>query len=139
MKKLSTSIKIYITLILILTILSAVSIFLPESQGMLPTQELPASKIVLALANAGIILVFYGGLGFLGLKLARKIGFSDIWDSEISNRQRFLIPAIVGIGTGILIIIGDAIFSQFHDLGPFPIPRFLRPSLLPSLPVSVKR
>jgi hypothetical protein len=124
MKKLSTSIKIYITLILILTILSAVSIFLPESQGMLPTQELPASKIVLALANAGIILVFYGGLGFLGLKLARKIGFSDIWDSEISNRQRFLIPAIVGIGTGILIIIGDAIFSQFHDLGPLPHPPF---------------
>ncbi|GAI72004.1 unnamed protein product, partial [marine sediment metagenome] len=32
----------------------------------MPTQTLPASKPVLALLNAAIILILYGGLGFIG-------------------------------------------------------------------------
>ena len=63
MKKLSTSIKIYIGLIITLTILAAISVFLPFP-GLLPAQELPASKPVLALVNASIMLILYGGLGF---------------------------------------------------------------------------
>ena len=126
MKKLSPSIKIYIGLIIALAILAAINVFLPQGSFLpiLPEQELPASKPVLALANVGIMLVVYGGFGFLGLKLSQKLGFADLWDSKISNRQRFLIPALIGVGIGIFLFLADAIFSQFHTLGALPHPPF---------------
>ncbi|MFC2060467.1 type II CAAX prenyl endopeptidase Rce1 family protein [Chloroflexota bacterium] len=124
MGKLSPSSKIYIVLITLLAIMAAISVFLPTFQGLLPPQELPASKPVLALVNAGIMLVVYGGLGILGLKLSQKIGFTDLWDSRISNRQRFLIPALIGVGIGVFFVVVDVIFSQFHTFGPLPHPQF---------------
>jgi membrane protease YdiL (CAAX protease family) len=123
MKKVSLSLKIYIGLIVTLAILAAINVFL--SQGVfLSTQTLPASKPVLALANAAIMLILYGGLGFLGLKLSSKLGFADIWDLRVSNKQRFLIPALVGGVIGIFFILADVIFSKFHSLGPIPHPPF---------------
>lgn len=126
MRKLSLSIKIYIGLIITLAILAAINIFLPQGPFLpiLPEQELPASKPVLALVNAAIMLILYGGLGFLGLKLSQKLGFADIWDSKVYNNQRFLIPALVGIVIGVFFIFADAILSQFHTLGPLPHPPF---------------
>ena len=126
MRKLSLSIKIYIGLIITLAILAAVNVFLPQGSFLpiLPEQELPAPKLVLALVNAAIMLILYGGLGFLGLKLSQKLGFADIWDSKISNKQRFFIPALIGIGIGAFLILGDTILSQFHALGPLPHPPF---------------
>ncbi len=123
MKKVPLSLKIYIGLILTLAILAAVNIFLPQG-AFLPTQTLPASKPVLALVNAAIMLILYGGLGFLGLKLSQKIGFANIWDLKVSNKQRFLIPALVGGGIGIFFILADLIFSKFHTLGSIPHPPF---------------
>ena len=126
MRKLLPSIKIYIGLIIALAILAAIGVFLPQGPFLptLPEQELPASKPVLALVNAVIMLVLYGGLGFLGLKLSQKLGFTDLWDSKISNKQRFLIPALVGIAIGVFFILVDVILSQFHTLGSFPHPPF---------------
>ena len=124
MGKLSPSTKIYIGLIVILAVLAAINVFLLTSQGLLPSQELPASKPVLALVNAGIMLFLYGGLGFLGLKLSQKIGFANLWDSKISNKQRFLTPALIGVGIGVFLILADAIFSRFHTFGPLPHPEF---------------
>lgn len=126
MRKLSLSIQIYIGLIITLAILAAISIFLPQGSFLptLPEQELPASKPVLALINAVIMLVLYGGLGFLGLKLSAKLGFADIWDLKVNNKQRFLLPALVGIAIGVFFIFADAILSQFHTLGPLPHPPF---------------
>lgn len=126
MKGLSLSIRIYIGLIIALAILAAVNTFLPQGSFVpaVPEQDLPVSKPVLAIVTACIMLVLYGGLGFLGLKLSQKLGFPVIWDSRISNRQRFIIPALVGLGTGIFIIIADAILSRFHMLGPLPHPPF---------------
>jgi hypothetical protein len=126
MKKLSLSTKIYIGLIIILAILAASNVFLPHGSFLptVPDQELPAPKPVLALVNAAIMLILYGGLGFLGLKLSRKLGFADIWDVRITNKQRFLIPALVGVGLGISFILVDRLLSQFHTLGPLPHPPF---------------
>ena len=93
-------------------------------QGSLLPAQLPASKPVIALVSAAIALVLYGGLGFLGLKLSQKLGFADLWDPKVSNKQRFLLPAFIGIGLGIFFIIADAIFSQFQALGPLPHPPF---------------
>jgi len=123
MKKVSLSIKIYIGLIIALSILAAINVFLPQGT-FLPTQTLPASKPILALVNAVIMLILYGGLGFIGLKISQKISFADIWDLRVSNKQRFLIPALVGGGIGIFFILVDVIFSKFHTLGPIPHPPF---------------
>ncbi|HEC78962.1 MAG TPA: CPBP family intramembrane metalloprotease [candidate division WOR-3 bacterium] len=126
MNKADLSIKTYIALIIAFTILAAINIFLPQGSFLpiLPEQELPAPKPVLALVNAVIMLVLYGGLGFLGLKLSQKLGFADIWDSKVSNKQRLLIPAFIGLGIGVFFIFADAILSQFHTLGPLPHPTF---------------
>ena len=123
MKKVSLSLKIYVTLIITLAILAAINVFLPQG-AFLPSQTLPASKPVLALVNAAIMLILYGGLGFIGLKLSSKLGFIDIWDLKVSNKQRFLIPALVGGGIGIFFILADVIFSKFHTLGSIPHPPF---------------
>ncbi|GAJ12997.1 unnamed protein product, partial [marine sediment metagenome] len=60
MKKVSLSLKIYIGFIVTLAILAAINVFLPQGV-FLSTQTLPASKPVLALANAAIMLILYGG------------------------------------------------------------------------------
>ena len=80
--------------------------------------------ITTTLANAGIMLILYGGLGFLGLKLSKKLGYAELWDPRISNKQRLLIPALVGISLGLFIILVDLIVGRFHTLGPFPHPPF---------------
>ncbi len=126
MKKISPSIKIYIGLIITLSILAAINVFLPQGSFLptLPEQELPPPKPILALVNAAVTLILYGGLGFLGLKLSQKLGFADIWDLKVSNRQRFLIPALIGVGLGVFLILADTIFSKFHALEPLPHPPF---------------
>ena len=125
MKKLSPSIKIYIALTITLAILAAINVLLPQGSFLpiLPSQEL-TSKPMIALVNACTILILYGGLGFLGLKLSQKLGFADIWDSKVSNKKRFLIPALVGIAIGVFFIFVDSTLSRFHTLGPLPHPPF---------------
>ncbi|MFC1619182.1 type II CAAX prenyl endopeptidase Rce1 family protein [Candidatus Neomarinimicrobiota bacterium] len=124
MERLTSSLKIYLGLVILLAILSAISIFLPAYQGLMPTGELPASKPVLALANAAMALFLYGGLGYLGYFLSRKLGFADIWDSDVTHRQRLLFPALIGVGLGVFFIVADTLFSRFHTLGALPHPAF---------------
>lgn len=121
--KLTNSTKIYFTLVLILAILSAIYVFFPIDTD-LGQFELPASKPILAIATFFMILIIYGGLGFIGLMLAKKLGFAKIWDKNVSNKQRFLIPALIGAGIGLFFIVADYIFSQFHSLGALPHPAF---------------
>ncbi len=126
MQWLTCSIRIYVILIIILAALGTANVFLPQGSftGTLPEQQLPASKPVMALVTAAIMLVVYGGLGFLGLQLSQKLGFSAPWDSDVSNRQRFLIPLLVGMGTGVFFIVVDALLRNLHTLGPLPHPPF---------------
>lgn len=76
MKKMSLSVKVYISLIITLAILAAINVFLPQGSFIptLPEQELPAPNPVLALMSAAVMLILYGGLGFLGLRLSQKLG-----------------------------------------------------------------
>ena len=124
MKKLSLSVKIYIALVVTLSILTAINAFLPQEDFIVADQEIPMPKPIIALVNAGIMLVLYGGLGFIGLKLSQKLEFADIWDDKVSTGQRFLLPALVGIGIGLFFIVADVILSQFHSLGSLPHPSF---------------
>jgi hypothetical protein len=124
MKNLSLSIKIYIALVVILSILTAINAFLPQGEFAQPDQEIPIPNLIIALVNAGTVLVLYGGLGFIGLKLSQKLEFPDIWDDRVSTKQRFLLPALVGMGIGLFFIVVDVLLSQFHPLGPLPHPPF---------------
>ena len=103
-QRLSPSIGIYVVLIIVLAALGATNTFLPQG-SLLPEQPLLVSKPVMALLTAGMMLVVYGVLGFLGLRLSQKFSFPALWDPAVSNRQRFLIPAYVGLGTGAFCIL----------------------------------
>lgn len=113
----------YFILIGILAILSAVAVFLPTG---IPVElaELPGPKALMAGINFGTMVVVYGGLGFLGLILSRKLAFADIWEKEVTHRQRFVTPLLVGIGIGLFFILADQIFIRFHSFGQLPHPPF---------------
>lgn len=116
--------KTYYALMAILAVCSAISVFLPQG-NLVPQGKLPASKPILALATAAIMIVLYGGLGFLGLKLSRKLEFADIINREVSNKQRFLVPLIIGALLGVFFILCDIIFATYNGIGrmihpPFP-------------------
>jgi membrane protease YdiL (CAAX protease family) len=117
------SIKIYFGLIMLLALLVFAGTFLPMGT-MIPTQEITISPLSRALLSAGIALVVYGGLGFVGLVLTKKLGFADIWDERISIKQRFVIPAAVGAACGVFLVIADMVFSGLHPLGSLPHPPF---------------
>jgi len=125
-QQISPSTKLYLLLILLLAILSALNAFLPQGElaATIPENQLPASKTTIALVTAGTMLVIYGGLGFIGLKLAEKLDFPKLWDNAVTNRQKFLVPVVVGIAIGIFFILADAIFQRWHSLGALPHPPF---------------
>jgi membrane protease YdiL (CAAX protease family) len=125
MNKLSSSLKIYFVLIILLAIFSAISVFM--SQGllaMMPEQEFPAPLPLMALINFFTMIILYGGLGFIGIKFSSKIGFPDLWDTKISNKNKILFPAFTGIIIGILFILVDSIFTKLFPLPPQMHPEF---------------
>jgi hypothetical protein len=113
-------------MIALLAGLAALTVFLPMGQlgGGFRPEDMPASKPVMALAIAGGMLVVYGGLGRIGLALSRKLGYPDVWDQRVTNRQRFLIPAALGACLGLFLVAADAVLSRFQSLGPIPHPPF---------------
>jgi hypothetical protein len=119
----SRSQKTYFLLVLLLAVISSTNIFLPQG-ALLGVYELPASRPVTALAAFFIVGIIYGGLGLLGLHLSNKLGFSSIWSESVTNNQRFVQPALIGIGIGIFFIISDIVISNFNTVGHLPHPPF---------------
>ena len=120
MRSISISTRIYIGLVITLALMAAVNIFLPQGSFLpLPSEEeLVASIEVLAMINVAVVLILYGGLGFLGIILSKKLGFPDLWDSHITNRQRFFLPALVGAGWG-FFYVADLFSAGFMGLERF--------------------
>ena len=131
----SISFKTLLGLVSLLAVLSAVNTFIPQGSS-LPLEDLPLSKAVFAVAITFVVFIIYGLLGIIGMKLSRKIGYPDIWDDNITNRERFLIPVFIGGLLGLGLIVIDFIFSKFHDLGSFPHPPFPT-SLIASLSAGI--
>ncbi|HEV2766074.1 MAG TPA: hypothetical protein VGV38_24025, partial [Pyrinomonadaceae bacterium] len=46
-------------------------------------------------------------MGLAGLMLSRKTGFPEMWDARVTNRQRFLVPALVGLVYGVVTVLKD--------------------------------
>ncbi|MFW6311917.1 MAG: type II CAAX prenyl endopeptidase Rce1 family protein [Nanoarchaeota archaeon] len=120
------SLKVYLILIVILIFSSVISVYLPQAQMIsIQQQELPASKNIIALVNALIMLILYGGLGCIGLRLSKKIDFPELWDNKYSAKEKLVYPAVLGSTAGLFLIILDYIFSFFNGFGklihpPFP-------------------
>lgn len=89
-----------------------------------PMPDMGVSNAVLGLANAGIVLVVYGILGWAGFWFARKLGLPGIF-SEDGNWQRwFMIPLMLGLVCGVFIIIGDVLFAPINGFGRLVHPTF---------------
>ena len=89
-----------------------------------PMPETKIPPVILGLANAGIVIVFYGLLGLAGNWFARKLGFPVIFREDGNWRSWFFIPLMIGLGCGLILILGDLIFAQFNGYGRFPHPAF---------------
>lgn len=70
-------------------------------------------------------------MGFIGLLLARRTGFPELWDAKVSNRQRFLIPVVIGLVYGVVTVIIDLRNpSPVHLKLPLSIPFYTYGALL---------
>jgi membrane protease YdiL (CAAX protease family) len=123
MKKMSPSTIVFFGLVLLTAALAAIATFMPQGlDEMMPEDSAPLWQF--ALIAAGSVLFLYGGLGYVGLRLTRKLGYPDLLDTRVTTRQRFVIPCIVGLWLGLIFIVADNIFSRFHQYGPLPHPPF---------------
>ncbi|MEP6743264.1 MAG: hypothetical protein ABJB61_12250 [bacterium] len=70
-------------------------------------------------------------MGLIGLVLARRTGFPEIWDSKVSNRQRFLIPTFIGLVYGVITVLKDLPNPEpVHLKLPLSIPFYTYGALL---------
>ncbi len=70
-------------------------------------------------------------MGFIGLILARRTGFPEIWDTKVSNYQRFLIPTFLGLAYGAITVMEDLPNpSPAHLKLPLSIPFYTFGALL---------
>lgn len=90
----------------------------------IPVPDMGVSDSALGLANAGIVLVVYGILGWIGYLFARKLALPGIFSEDGDWGRWFFIPLFLGLICGILLIIGDLLFAPINDFGRFPHPTF---------------
>lgn len=130
MQRISLSWRIYWLLVGALVAGFTLNAWLPQGsvidaamQAQAAQQAMPP-RWQMALVYAGVALVLYGGLGAIGMALARRTGFADLWDPGVTNRQRFLVPALWGAALGLTFIVADSLFSRVNPFGGFPHPPF---------------
>jgi hypothetical protein len=109
MQRLSVSTKVYLGLIVSLVILRLILTFTP----------IDFRVSAQAIAFTWVALVIVALLGFIGVWLSRQTGFPEIWDPEVTNRQRLLIPALLGLGSGILLVL---VVNQAQLSGQMSVP-----------------
>jgi hypothetical protein len=74
------------------------------------------------------IIAVVGLAGLAGIWLSHRTGFPAAWDTRVSNRQRFVIPALLGIFLGLLesgldvLVHGMQFFAQFGTLPAYNAP-----------------
>jgi hypothetical protein len=118
-KRLSLSTKIYLGIVLFLLVYAVIASLRAHLQS-LSSAGLPFAfdsllaadfwqPLALTLGNTAIT----AGLGYAGLFLSSRIGFAAMWDESVTNRERFLRPALVGVGIGAFLCIFDLIAGRF--------------------------
>lgn len=97
MKSLSPSVKIYIGVVLFLCAVKVLFLLFPTA---FPLAEQESAFLWTTIAVIAL-------LGFVGPILSRRTRIPDIWDSNVSVRQRFLLPTIIGLVYGVITVIRD--------------------------------
>lgn len=97
MKNLSSSTKTYLGLVLFLIAVKIVFLLFPRA--------FPLAEQESAFHWATILIIAL--MGLVGLILSRRTGFPEIWSATVSNRQRFLLPAIIGLVYGVITVAKD--------------------------------
>ena len=78
----------------------------------IPLPDIGVSNAVLGLANAGIVLVVYGILGWVGFWFARKLGFPGIYSEDGNWRRWFVIPLVFGLVCGLVSLSLATFYSR---------------------------
>ena len=91
-----------------------------------PMPDMGVSNVVLGLANAGIVLLLYGLLGWAGFLFARKLGLPGVFSEDGNWKRWFFIPLLLGLVCGVMVVIGDILFAPINGFGhlvhpPFPL------------------
>ena len=120
---------VFFSLLLVYALLAflLVATGLQETQGAqlgMPASQMPASALVMGLANAGLILVGYGLLGLAGYWFARRLGLPGIFRPGAGWRAWLVTPLWVGALVGLVMILGDRLFSALGQVQGFPHPAF---------------
>lgn len=79
---------------------------------------------VLGLANAGIVFVLYGLLGFLGLWFARRLDLPGVFREHAGWKNWVILPLGWGLLMGVVMVLGDRLFAAFGDWDGFVHPPF---------------
>jgi hypothetical protein len=108
----SQSIKVYAELVAALAIIYAAFTFLPTNY-IVPILGTPT-----VWHEIGVVTV----LGFVGLWLSQKTGFPTMWDEQVSNKQRFVVPAMVGTALGTILVLFNLIILQLPAGLHIPFP-----------------
>jgi hypothetical protein len=64
------------------------------------------------LLSAVYRLIAYGGMGLLGVFLASRAGFKNVWNDEINQRGNKLLIISAGIAMGIYFIVYDEVIAR---------------------------
>ena len=89
-----------------------------------PTAITAMPRWLLASANAGIVLAVYGLLGMGAYWFATKLRLPALYREGAGWRAWVLWPMLLGLVIGVVLIIGDRIFSAAGGTPGFPHPAF---------------
>ena len=119
-KKIPLSALIYLLILLVIVILRLLLSLFPSEQI--------ASQMVNLTDTLSIGAIWL--VGWVGVFLAPRSGFSEMWQPDISNIKRLLIPFLIGLGFAVLNIL----FDHFRPLGDSSLIKF--PASLVAYPLA---
>lgn len=118
LKKISPSVVIYLLLLVVIIVLRLLLMLFPAGQI--------ASQMVNLTDTLSVGAIWM--LGWVGVYLAARTGFAEMWQADIPHLKRFVFPALVGAGIGILTIVFDLIQPLGNEsLIKFPASLFAYP------------
>src|SRR5262245_19439844 len=97
MKNLSSSVVVWLALMGYLVLVKVIITFFPAA----------FRSVAQAAAFAWPALVVVAIAGLIGIWFSHRTGFPDAWDKRITNRQRFLIPVLLGLGLSLAFVVID--------------------------------